>query len=290
MNISSNIVGLELKEYRTDITWRQTTNYAAAIGDMNPAYFEDTREEGIIAHPVFAVAISWPIVQNLYDYVKLPFSPNVFQTMVHYTECLDIYRPVQPGEHLVIKGTVAAVTPQKAGTHIIFRFEAIDQEGEPVYTEHTGAMLRGVNCKDSGQTLPGVPEIWREENSKEYLWEAEVSISKRSPYIYDGCTDIVFPIHTSPRFAKSVGLPGIILQGTATLALAVSQVVNREMDGDAARIRSIRARFTGMVFPDSVIRVYLTRRTMNRGRGELYFRVLNHQGQTSISDGCVIME
>lgn len=289
MNISSDIVGLQLKEYRTGITWRQTTNYAAAVGDMNPCFVDDCREAGIIAHPMFAVALSWPIVQNLYDYVKLPFPPATLQTMVHYTECLDFNRPIQPGDKLVIRGTVAAVTPEKSGTHIVFKFAAFDQEEEPVYTEYTGAMLRGVGCDGLGRALPGVPGIGRGEDSQEHLWVAEVPISKEAPYIYDGCTNIVFGIHTSPRFAKSVGLPGILLQGTATLALAVSQVINREMTGEVTGIRSIRARFTGMVFPDSAIQVQLTKREMNDRRGELSFQVLNQHGQKAISDGCLVV-
>ena len=44
---------------------------------------------------------------------------------------------------------------------------------------------------------------------------------------------------TSPSRARP-GCPAIILHGTATLALAVSRVVARELDGDAARVRRRR--------------------------------------------------
>jgi hypothetical protein len=94
MMISSDIVGLPLREYRTEITWRQTTNYAAGIGDMNSLFTDDCREEGITAHPIFVVALSWPIIQNLYDYIKLPFELSILQTMVHYTQSLEFNRPV----------------------------------------------------------------------------------------------------------------------------------------------------------------------------------------------------
>jgi hypothetical protein len=48
------------------------------------------------------------------------------------------------------------------------------------------------------------------------------------PYVYDGCTNIYFPIHTSVGFARMVGLPDIILQGTATLAYAARELADRE--------------------------------------------------------------
>ena len=51
MEISSRFVGTPLKPLETQITWRQTTNYAAALGDANPRYLDDERPEGIVAPP-----------------------------------------------------------------------------------------------------------------------------------------------------------------------------------------------------------------------------------------------
>ena len=51
MRINSDIVGARLKEYTTCVEWRQTTNYAASVGDMNPRYFDDLREGGLSPRP-----------------------------------------------------------------------------------------------------------------------------------------------------------------------------------------------------------------------------------------------
>ena len=59
--------------------------------------------------------------------------------------------------------------------------------------------------------------------------------------------------------ARRAGLPGPILHGTATLALAVSRVIAREFGNDPARVSEVRARFTGMVPLPSTFTV--------RGRG-----------------------
>ena len=58
MEISSHFVGTPLKPLETQITWRQTTNYAAALGDANPRYLDDERPEGIVASPMFCVAVT----------------------------------------------------------------------------------------------------------------------------------------------------------------------------------------------------------------------------------------
>jgi len=64
MEISSRFVGAPLKPMETQITWRQTTNYAAALGDTNPRYLDDERPEGIVASPMFCVAVTWPISER----------------------------------------------------------------------------------------------------------------------------------------------------------------------------------------------------------------------------------
>jgi len=108
-----------------------------------------------------------------------------------------------------------------------------------------------------------------------------VAIDPLFTYVYDGCSDIVFPIHTSPAFAHSVGLPGIIVQGTATLALAVSQIVEREAGGDPARIASVAGRFSGMVRPGTTIRVVLK----HRDGEDLFFEVHDENGRRAVSNG-----
>ena len=86
-----------------------------------------------------------------------------------------------------------------------------------------------------------------------------VPIAPTLAHVYTECARIWNPIHTDTAVAHAAGLPGPILHGTATLALAVSRVVARDLDGEPGRVREIAARFTGMVPPGS--------RLVIRGRG-----------------------
>ena len=61
MELDSAFTGTTLREYATTVTWRDTTNYAAAINDYNERYFNDEKKEALIAHPMNCVAITWPI-------------------------------------------------------------------------------------------------------------------------------------------------------------------------------------------------------------------------------------
>jgi len=291
MELSSRFVGTPLKDYHTEITWRQTMNFAAAVDDYNDYYMDDEREGGIIAPPMFSVAVTWRILERIWEYIEAKeFPMEVLITQVHHTEHLEFHRPLRPGDRLTVKGRVAAILPHRAGTRVVMRFDALDQADEPVFTEHIGALMRGVKCSDDGLCPNRLPEGLLLEESAEPLWESRIPIDPLRPHIYDGCTDIVFPIHTSRAFARQVGLPGNILQGTATLAFAVREIINREAGGDPLTLKSVFCRFTGMVFPGTVIRVQLVGKSGKDKGTALHFIVLNQEGQKAISGGYAFLK
>ena len=281
MEISSKYVNSALKPRTVDVTWRMTTNYAAAVVDRNPRYFDDRQADGIVAPPMLAVALTWPITSDLGGHLEnQDFPKDVLATQVHYTEHLIFHRLIRPGDRITIRGRIAGILPHRAGTHCIMRYDATDGDGNPVFTEYIGGLLRGVICTDQGASL-GLPQGPEADYSAPPAWEAALLVDALAPYVYDGLTDIVFPIHTSPAFAEMVGLPGIIYQGTATLALAVREIVDREGGGDPGRLKSLACRFTGMVMPDSEIRVECIKRQGN----DIFFQVKNRDGQMAISRG-----
>jgi len=286
MKLNEDLVGTPLKNYKTKINWRQITNYAAAIEDNNPKYFDDRQEEGIVSHPMFAVSVTWPVLSRLEKFIESKdFPKEVLMTQVHYTEHLILHRLIRPEDELSLTGTLKTFLPHRAGTHTIIRVDAKDINGAPVFTEYTGAMLRGVDCGEGGKAgqVPLIPE----NNKEEILWTSAIYIDPLRPYVYDGCSNIEFPIHTSPKFAKAVGLPGIILQGTATLAYAIREMVNNEADKDPSRISEIACKFTGMVRPGTDIKVCCTGKKSHKNFTDVFFGVQNSEQKKAIRTGYV---
>jgi len=285
MQIGSDIVGKRLKEYSTEITSPQISNYAAAVGDPNPFYLDDERKGGLIAPPTLASAVTWPIIQNVYDYVDLGYPSEILFQIVHYSEHLDLHRPIIPGDKISITGEVAAVIPKRSGTHVVFKLPALDKEGNPVFTEYIGGLLRNVECTDRGRGVDNIPSAEKLPQNSQILWETAIPITREACYIYEGCTGVVFPIHTSPSFAHSVGLPDIIYHGIGTLAHAVRELVNREIGSDPSRVTAASCLFRGIVLPNSFISIQLLdRRAIGSGQ-KLYFRVLNQEGKEAVSSG-----
>jgi acyl dehydratase len=285
MRIDSSFAGTPLREFRTKASWRQTMNYAAAVNGSCQAYFDDERPGGIIAHPMNCAALTWPVTGNVSDFIESEnFPKELIARQVHYTEHLEFHRPVVPGDELLIKGRVAAIEPHRAGSHVIIRFDASGVDGAPVFTEHIGGLMRGVECEGGVRGIDSVPAV-PENTTPGTLWESGIAVEQLAPFIYDGCSDIVFPIHTSKKFARAVGLPGIILQGTATLAYAVNEIIEREAGSDPARLSKLYCRFTDMVMPGTLISVRITGRIDTDGGTDIFFEVLNREGRKAVNKG-----
>ena len=80
-------------------------------------------------------------------------------------------------------------------------------------------------------------------------------------------------------------MPHIIHHGTATLALAVTRIVDDDADGDPARIRRLGGRFAAMVLMPSMLEL-----KTQQVDDVISFAVMNGDGATAIRDGFVCLE
>jgi acyl dehydratase len=62
------------------------------------------------------------------------------------------------------------------------------------------------------------------------------------------------PIHVDEDFAKSVGLPGVILHGLYSMA-QVARANNAAVGGDPRKLKRLAVQFRGMGFPEQEITV-----------------------------------
>ncbi len=284
MNLDSQLAGTRLLPYTVEIPQRRTVNFAAGLADNNPCYFDDT-VKALVAPPTFPVSVTWPVLSRLQDFIpENKFPMEVLLTQVHYTEHLILHRLIRPNDILTINADIASIAPHRAGTHVIIRLTALDGNDDPVFTEYVGAMLRGVTCtgEETRGALPLVPEFIPEAGPQ---WQADLPIDPLAPYVYDACADIEFPIHTSPKFARDVGLPGILLQGTATLGYAVRELVNREADENPASVSEIACTFTGMVRPGTKICLHCLGTRNQHNETLVFFEVLNDENKKAIRNG-----
>jgi acyl dehydratase len=169
------------------------------------------------------------------------------------------------------------------------RFEAKDAEGRPVFTEYEGGFYRGVRCADEGRTEGDLFEAPAAPETDAPAWEKTIHIDPLAAHVYDGCTGLSFPIHTSKRFAQDVGLADPILQGTATLSIALREVIDNEAAGDPTRVKALSCCFRGMVFPGTDIAMRLLANREDEAGEHVFYEVLNKEGKKAIADGYVLL-
>lgn len=288
MELESRFVGTRSKPLEITVSPRQAMNFAAALYDNNPCYIDDSREGGIVAPPMLAVALTWPLSSKFDTYWQVPeFPEEARQRQVHYNESIIWKRPIRPDETLTIRGEIVAMTPHPAGALITMRYDAAGAARDLVFVEHISGLLRDVVLTDSGavrDTLPA-PVAFPEGNPGG--WSVDVDIDPLAAHVYDGCTNIVFPIHTSVAFARLVGLPNPIYHGTATLGLAVREILNREANGDPTRLSAVYCGFRAMVLPGTRIKVAVQSVIETTRERIVAFAVKNSVGATALKHGRV---
>jgi acyl dehydratase len=119
--------------------------------------------------------------------------------------------------------------------------------------------------------------------------EIKIVVPAGMAHIYTECARIFNPIHTDAAVARAAGLPAIILHGTATLALAVSRIVEARTQSDPTRISRIACRFGAMVTMPSTLtlRIFADAARDPVSSAGIFFEVLNGEGKLAIRDGFV---
>lgn len=286
LEISKDIVGTRAVPLDIDITPRMIMNYAAGIGDDNPWHFADDRPEGIVAPPMMTWALTWRFSSNrAFHWPGSGISPELGSRGVHYTEELIWDRPLVPGDKLHIEGQIVELMAHRSGTCAVSEYIGTDAKGERVFTERIGSLMRGVTCAEALEEFPSGRTLFDAPAGPART--LKLPVHRLAAHIYDGCADIHNPIHTSKAFALAVGLPDIILHGTATLACAVRDITNTEGEADPRRVKKIACAFTGMVFMETEVELQVLGTRATEDATEVHFQVLNDQGQKAIRNGCV---
>lgn len=291
MPLTPAVIGTTTEPIRHEVDSRWLMAYAAGFGTLDPCYLDTRRDGGIESHPLFPVCLEWPAVLALGDRLRAAgLTRDEAARSVHHTHDLVIHRPARPGDRTRTTATVVSVEPHRSGTLAVFRLETCDDRGEPISTTAMGSLYRDVDPAPrppSDGRADGATPAPRADPSPRL--SRKVPIAAQAAHVYTECSRIWNPIHTDPRTAARAGLPGIILHGTATLAMAVSEVIRHDADGQPGRVRRIGARFAGMVpMPSEIeIRVF---DGVAADRGVLVpFDVRGASGGPVLRDGSVLV-
>jgi acyl dehydratase len=289
MPLDKKMIGCQTEgvEHWVDERWLMA--YAASLADLNPVYM-DTSAGNVIAHPIFPVCLEWPPILNTR---KLAAADTLTDEEsgrgVHAAHDLHIFRPISAGETLTTKATMIGIEAIKPGGAYTMRLDTFDAQQQLVCTTYQLSIYRGVAVIDGrtgnegdAERPPEAPVSLPVEQAQNF----DIHIPGSLAHTYTECARIWNPIHTDRKVALTAGLPDIILHGTATLALAVTRIIDERLGGDPTRVKRIGGRFAAMVLMPSTIQLQLS----VSGDNHLSFQVLNEQGETAISKGFICFD
>lgn len=264
---------------------RDLANFAAGVQSRRRAYYDDTAPGGLCSFPTFSSRLSWHAVNDLWSaLIALGCSPAVMERQVHYRTEIRNSRHFRPGEEVQVETRVARMTRHRAGTLMATEVSIRGADGNPICEEFVEGMLRGVSCDAPEEPLPAKPPSAPAETGAENSLRFEVPMLL--PYQYDGCADIHFPIHSSPAYARKAGLPGIIVQGSATLALCVDRICDWMAPPDApVTAPIIRAQYAGYLLPGEEVILTARQNSPTASRDEIRFALKTAEGRDILREG-----
>ncbi len=281
MPLNTSMVGASTDPLTHDVDARWIMSYAAGIGDLNPRYL-DTQAGTIVAHPVFPVCLEWPVILNSRN---LPGSEAVTRAEgargVHAAHDLHIFRPIRAGDMLTTRATVIGLQRIKPGAAQTTRLDTVDTTGALVARTFQLGISRDVDVIGAPTFSEVAPQPPRLTDASGRTRRFTIPIAANAAHVYTECARIFNPIHTDRKVALAAGLPDIILHGTATLALAISRLVDEYLGADPTRVRRLGGRFTAMVLMPST----LSLEVLGDDRKTLFFNVLTQDGGTAFSQG-----
>jgi acyl dehydratase len=236
MSFDLGAIGRPGEPHRYDVTEDALHAYAQATG-------------GGAAGPVFAIVPAWETIPAASRSVA---SDDARRRIVHAAQDIHVHAPIEAGMSLVTTATPIGIFARRSGAALVIRAETRD-DGRLVAEQYVTELFRGLEAgEDRGEPAPDVPAGAREGEPREAAFEVAGDQAER----YAEASGDHNPIHLDEEAARAVGLPGRILHGLCTMALAgraVEQVAGREPTRLAVRFSApvaLGATVTTRVWPD----------------------------------------
>jgi acyl dehydratase len=267
------IVFKVLKEPSPEIPFG-TKTYALAYNDDNPWFLDESRPGGIIAPPMFGVVYSGPVVALTFFDEELNVN---MPKLVHGEQDMYFHNVVRPGDEIRSEGEITEILEKETGEIYSVNVRSWNQKDELVLEAKYTFFIRG--------DKKGVKKEEKEETYPPPVFSQTMKLKDNQSLIYAEASGDRNPIHTDENFAKMVGLPGIILQGLCTMAIAQKAVIDEVLDRDPTRLKRLKVRFSKPVLNGDTL---TTKGWIIEKKGNitvLGFIVENQNGVIVVKDG-----
>jgi acyl dehydratase len=251
--------------------------YAAATNDSIPVH-----AAGDVAPPVFAIVPAFQAAGTA-SFQVIP--GEMLGAVVHGEHDFHFHRPIEPGLKLETTATPIGIRQRSSGVTVVTRAETRAAGGDLVVEQFMTTFVRGAQgAEDAGVEAPGHRF---DESLRESEPDAEVSqrYDADQTHRYSEASGDPMQIHLDDAFAKSVGLPGIIIHGMCSMAFTSVGAIESFCPDDPTRVKRLAVRFAKMAFPEQTITTRYWSAGKHDGRTSYAYETTSDSGDVVIKDG-----
>jgi hypothetical protein len=204
------------------------------------------------ASPLHAFVLASPVIDESVGLIRAATADGSPLGRVHLSQEIHVQRAVRADEPVTIALNVVGARKSGKGVQVAMKLALLGEDGEQFAELVTGAMLVGAVTPDTFGQLPPHP-------GKGSTAEATVvaqSIARETVTKYAYASGDLNPIHLDDNAAKEAGFAnGVIAHGMSILAVVTEEAIDRYAGGDADRVKSVGARFSSAVLPETPLEI-----------------------------------
>ena len=272
MPLNTDLVGKTYEKSTFEVTAEAIEKYARATNDLNERYLGG---DDAVAPPVF------PVVPAFASFMGAAMDSELgadLLRLVHAGQEHVFHRPIRAGDVLTVEGELEAVDQKETGETFTVKATETNQDGELVAEVRGTMFIRG---SGSGQRAGGAGD----GDAPEIVYEETTKIDEDQTHRYADASGDHNPIHLDENVAMMAGLPGIIVHGMCTMAIATKGAVDGLAGGDPERVKRVSVRLSKPVLPGQE----LTTRFWRKSDGDIAttygFETYNPDGAAVIKAG-----
>ena len=285
MPLNREFIGREYPPPSATVTLEALQKYARAYNDDNPRYFDPSAPGGIVAPPMFGVAVTWMSVVGA---VGDPELGADLLRLLHAEQDMEFIAPLRPGDEITTVAKVASIEARPGGEAMALELKSRNRAGAPVLRTLFGIFIRAAR-RDRGAAGRTERPV---SPSGDPILTVEQGIDSDQTFRYAEASGDRNPIHVDENVAKTAGLPGIVVHGLCTMAFASKVMIDRLCAGDPVRLKRLRVHFSRPVFPGQTITTKVWAVTTKVwaegervGRSAYAFETYNPDGMAVIRSG-----
>ena len=276
MGLNQDLVGKRYTESTYEVTADAIERYARATNDLNERYLSTD----IVAPPVFVVV---PVFAAFMEASMDPELQADMLRLVHGTEEHILHRPIRPGDVLSIAPVLESVEVKDSGETFTIAGMVTDRGDVPVAEVRGTMFIRGTG---SGRKAAAAAAA-ATDTSGEVIYEETTKVDEDQTQRYAEASGDYNPIHLDDNTARMAGLPGIILHGMCTMAIAIKGAVDGLAAGNPERVRRVGVRFSRPVLPGGELTTKFWRSASGAEVDSYTFETYNPEGKAVIKGGAV---